>query len=61
MKQPTPAEIKAARTEQKLTQAQAAELVHASAKAWQNWESEKGNGRKMALSAWALFLLRTER
>lgn len=61
MKQPTAAEIKAARTERRLTQAQAAELVHVSAKAWQNWESEKGNGRRMPLSAWALFLLRTEK
>ena len=57
--QPTPAEIKAARTAAGLTQSQAAALVHAGLKTWQNWESESGEGRKIPLASWELFLIKT--
>ena len=41
IKQPTPKQIKAARLERELTQTQAAELVHATLKSWQNWGGAK--------------------
>jgi len=57
MKQPTPEEIKAARTKARLLQADAAALVHASApQRWQEWETGK---YKMSLATWELFLLKT--
>lgn len=56
--QPTPAQIKSARTAAGLTQTQAAQLVHAGLKTWQNWESETGEGRKIPLASWELFLIK---
>ena len=56
--QPAPAEIKAARIMVGLTQTEAAFLVHASLKTWQNWESESGESRKIPLAAWELFLIK---
>lgn len=57
IKQPTPAEIKAAREHVGDTQAEAAARVHSpSYRAWQNWE----NGtRAMPLAAWELYLIKT--
>ena len=53
---PTPAEILAAREAAGLTQAQAAELVHASARNWQQWEQTEGaNVRRMHPGLWELF------
>lgn len=59
LEQPTRAEVRAARLKAELTQTQAGELVHASLKTWQNWESEGAEGRKMPLAAWELFLIKT--
>lgn len=57
--QPAPAEIKAARVAAGLTQTQAAALVHAGLKTWQNWESETGEARRIPLASWELFLIKT--
>lgn len=57
--QPSPSEIKSQRLAAGLTQTQAAKLVHASLKTWQNWESETGEARKMPLAPWELFLIKT--
>lgn len=56
--QPSPTEIKAAREAAALTQSEAATLVHAGLKTWQNWESETGENRKIPLAAWELFLIK---
>ena len=61
MKQPTPAQIRAAREAAGLTQSQAAELVHAgSYRTWQNWERDAGDveAREMPLASWELFRLK---
>lgn len=57
MKKPTPAEIKAAREGARLSQSEAAALVHAPLRTWQNWEAPEGNGNHRAMSAavWELF------
>lgn len=66
LKQPAPAEIRAARLEAGLTQAEAAELVHAGSgsrreRTWQHWEADPSSpeSRRMPLAAWELFLLKT--
>jgi DNA (cytosine-5)-methyltransferase 1 len=59
MQQPSPTEIKSARLEAGLTQTEAATLVHAGLKTWQNWESETGESRKIPLASWELFLIKT--
>lgn len=56
---PTPAEIKAAREKAALTQAEAADLVRGSLRAWQNWESEEAENRRMHPGLFELFLIRT--
>lgn len=58
--QPEPAEIKTERLAAGLTQTQAAKLVHASLKTWQNWESETGESRKIPLASWELFLIKSK-
>lgn len=56
MEQPTPEQIRAAREAAGLTQAQAADLVHAgSYRTWQDWE--KGR-RPMPMMAWELFCIK---
>ena len=56
---PSPCEIRAAREAAGLTQAQAAELVHASARSWQQWEQDAGvNCRRMHPGLWELFRLK---
>lgn len=57
--QPTNAEIKTARLAAGLTQTEAAALVHAGLKTWQNWETDGGEARKIPLAAWELFLIKT--
>ena len=59
MQQPAPTEIKTVRIGAGLTQTEAALLVHASLKTWQNWESETGESRKIPLASWELFLIKT--
>ena len=59
LKQPTAAQVRAAREAAGLTQAQAAELVHAASyRTWQNWEADERETehRKMGLAEWDLFL-----
>ncbi|GLK78068.1 hypothetical protein GCM10008171_33220 [Methylopila jiangsuensis] len=54
---PTPEQIKAAREAVGLTQKQAADLVQASSRAWQNWEAPVGSpeGRAMRPALWEMF------
>ena len=57
---PTPAEVRAAREAAGLTQAQAAVLVHASTRNWQQWEQAEGsNARRMHPGLWELFIVKT--
>ena len=57
---PTAAEVRAAREEAGLTQTQAAALVHATARNWQQWEQEAGsNVRRMHPGLWELFRIKT--
>ena len=49
---PTPDEIRAARDAAGLTQHQAADLIHGTERAWQEWEA--GN-RRMHPGLWELF------
>lgn len=59
LKQPTPAEIVAAREAAGLTQAQAAELVHLGAQPrWAEYENGK---HPIDLARWELFLIKTEK
>lgn len=57
---PTPAEIRAAREAAGLTQAQAAELVHTHLNSWQQWEADVGTPahRRMHPAFWELFRLK---
>ena len=57
---PSPAEVRTAREAAGLTQAQAAALVHASVRNWQQWEQAEGaNARRMHPGLWELFRLKT--
>ena len=57
---PSPAEVRAAREAAGLTQTQAAALVHASTRNWQQWEQEAGsNVRRMHPGLWELFRIKT--
>ena len=57
---PSPCEIRAAREAAGLTQAQAAALLHASARNWQQWEQQEGaNVRRMHPGLWELFRIKT--
>ena len=57
---PTAAEVRAAREAAGLTQAQAAGLVRASARNWQQWEQAEGsNARRMHPGLWELFWVKT--
>jgi len=60
---PTPAEIRQAREAAGLTQTQAASLVHASLRAWQQWEAEEGTPghRRMHPGLWELFQIKTKK
>ena len=58
---PTHAEVRAARKAAGLTQAQAAALVYATPRNWQQWEQTEGsNARRMHPGLWELFRLKTE-
>jgi len=54
--QPTPQQIKTARTAAGLTQTQAGQLVHAGLRSWQYWE-RPDKPRPMPLASWHLFLI----
>ena len=56
---PTHAEVRAAREAAGLTQAQAAALVYATPRNWQQWEQQEGaNVRRMHPGLWELFRLK---
>jgi DNA-binding transcriptional regulator YiaG len=55
---PTPAEIRAARLAADLTQTQAGALVHTTCRVWQQWEA---GDRKMHPAFWDLFSRRIAR
>lgn len=52
---PTPEQIKYARAEAGITQTQAATLIHASLRTWQQWEA---GDREMHPAFWELFCLK---
>lgn len=57
---PSPAEVRAAREAAGLTQVQAADLVYASARNWQQWEQSEGaNVRRMHPGLLELFKVKT--
>lgn len=57
---PTPAEVRTAREAAGLTQAQAAALVYASLRNWQQWEQGEGasSARRMHPGLWELFMIK---
>lgn len=63
MSKPTPALIKSTREAARLSQSEAATLVHATRRTWQNWESPEGSGnhRPMPPAAWELFAAKAQR
>jgi len=52
---PSPAEIRAARLEKRLSQTGAGKLVHVACRTWQQWEA---GDRKMHPAFWELFLIK---
>lgn len=54
---PSPDDIRAAREGAGLTQAQAADLVHATWKRWQEWETGRS---RMHPGLWELFRIKTK-
>ena len=62
LKQPTPAEIRAAREAAGQTQTQAALEVHVALRTWQHWEepARTPGARAMPLGLWELYLLKTK-
>jgi len=57
MNNPTPKKIKAARKKAGLTQTEAAELIGAAMRTWQDWES---GARNMPIAKWELWLLKAK-
>ena len=57
---PTAAEVRAAREAAGLTQAQASSLVYASLRNWQQWEQSEGasSARRMHPAIWELFRMK---
>ena len=58
---PSPAEIRAAREAAGLTQSEAAKLVHANLRAWQRWEADEATtetARRMHPGLWELFRIK---
>jgi len=58
---PSATEVRAAREAAGLTQAQAASLVYASLRNWQQWEQGEGasSARRMHPAIWELFRIKT--
>jgi len=57
MMSPTPAEIREARMHSELTQTEAAQVVRASLRGWQQWEA---GDRAMPPGLFELFMLKTD-
>ena len=53
---PDPAQIRGAREAARLTQTQAAELIHGTLRTWQQWEA---GDRRMHPGLWELFRLKS--
>ena len=53
---PTTTEIKSARIESDMTQAEAADLVHSDIRTWRRWENGE---RNMSPAVWELFRLKS--
>lgn len=61
MKQPRPGQVKQIRELAGLSREQAAELVHATYRTWQNWELvDSAEAREIPLASWELFLRKLE-
>lgn len=58
---PTPAEVRAAREAAGLSQTAAADLVHTTCRTWQQWEAEEGSkgNRRMHPAFWELFRIKS--
>lgn len=58
---PTPAEIRAAREAARLSQTAAADLVHTTCRVWQQWEAPEGSDshRRMHPAFWELFNIKS--
>lgn len=56
---PTPAEVRAAREKAGMTLDQAAATIYSTLRAWQNWESEGEENRRMHPGLFELFLIKT--
>lgn len=54
---PTSEQIKEARRVARVTQSEAADLIHSRLRTWQDWEAGKA---KMHAGLWELFLLKLE-
>lgn len=57
---PKPSEILAAREAAGLTQTQAAELIWGTLRAWQDWETDGDQNRRMHPGLFELFLIKTK-
>lgn len=57
MQSPTIKEIKTARIEAGLTQKEAGQLIHYSARTWEKWEA---GARAMTPAAWELFKMKSQ-
>jgi DNA-binding transcriptional regulator YiaG len=55
---PTPEQVRAAREAARLTQTQAAALVHTTCRTWQQWEA---GDRRMHPTFWELFRIKIPR
>lgn len=55
---PSPAEIKAAREAVGMSMVQAAKVVYCATRTWEDWESEKVD-RRMPPAEWELFCIKT--
>lgn len=58
MNSPSPAEVRAVRMENHLTQVAAAAMVHVTPNAWEKWEQ---GARRMPPATWELFLLKLKK
>lgn len=58
---PTPAEVRAARESAGLTQTAAAELIYTTCRTWQQWEAGEGTAghRRMHPAFWELFKIKS--
>lgn len=58
---PTPDQIRELRSRAKLSQTEAASLVHTGLRQWQRWESHSGSSATMPAATWELFAAKVMR